>query len=142
MPLLPKPTLSKLVLSVKVIQVSTIRYGRTPRCHFVALDIFNQEKLEYTVPSSYNCDVPHVICTDYMLHKATDGSVLMLSEDGYTKVDIKLLNCSFLMTQINRGFRKHRELAASVISAMGEEHICAIKDLGMIKGYYHPSLLL
>ena len=41
----------------------------------MAIDIFNGKKLEDIVPSSHNCDVPHVNRTDYQL--------IDISEDGF-----------------------------------------------------------
>ncbi|XP_071727420.1 eukaryotic translation initiation factor 5A-like [Rutidosis leptorrhynchoides] len=67
----------------------------------------------------------------YIVIKNRACKVFLLSEDGYLKNDVKLPNNCILMSQMEDGFLMGRELVASVISAMGEEHICAIKDLGM-----------
>ncbi|GFP96535.1 eukaryotic translation initiation factor 5a-3, partial [Phtheirospermum japonicum] len=52
----------------KVVEVSTSRTSKHghAKCHFVAINTFNGKKLEDIVPSSHNCDVPHVIHTDYV----------------------------------------------------------------------------
>ncbi|KAM0890751.1 hypothetical protein ACQ4PT_026839 [Festuca glaucescens] len=83
----------------------TGNYGHA-QCHFVATDIFTGERFEDTVPSSDNCDVPHVIRTDYQL--------IDMSEDGYIK----------------DGFNEGKDLVVTVLSSMGEEQICALKDIG------------
>ncbi|CAI0427501.1 unnamed protein product, partial [Linum tenue] len=65
----------------KVVEVSTSKTGKHghAKCHFVAIDIFNGKKLEDIVPSSHNCDVPHVNRTDYQL--------IDISEDGFVSSD-------------------------------------------------------
>ncbi|KAM0032998.1 putative ribosomal protein L2, domain 2 [Helianthus debilis subsp. tardiflorus] len=106
----------------KVVEVSTSKTGKHghAKCHFVAIDIFNGKKLEDIVPSSHNCDVPHVSRTDYQL--------IDISEDGFD--DLKLPTDDALLTQIKDGFAEGKDLVVSVMSAMGEEQICALKDIG------------
>ncbi|CAA0823244.1 Eukaryotic translation initiation factor 5A-3 [Striga hermonthica] len=73
------------------------KHGHT-KCHFVAIDIFNGKKLEDIVPSSHNCDVPHVNRTDYQLidisedgfFKVCVSRVYLLTENGDTKDDMRL----------------------------------------------------
>ncbi|KAG8388716.1 hypothetical protein BUALT_Bualt02G0154300 [Buddleja alternifolia] len=93
---------------LQVVEVSTSKTGKHghAKCHFVAIDIFNGKKLEDIVPSSHNCDVPHVNRTDYQL--------IDISEDGFIK----------------DGFADGKDLVVSVQSAMGEEQICGLKDIG------------
>uniref|UniRef100_A0A8R7THR3 Translation initiation factor 5A C-terminal domain-containing protein n=1 Tax=Triticum urartu TaxID=4572 RepID=A0A8R7THR3_TRIUA len=147
----------------KVVEVSTSKTGKHghAKCHFVAIDIFNGKKLEDIVPSSHNCDVPHVDRQDYQLIDITDdGYVSLLTESGNTKDDLKLptddvllgqvcalavktcyeahhiyplhsLDVSLLCEmQIKTGFADGKDLILSVMSAMGEEQICAVKEIG------------
>ncbi|KAJ0819715.1 putative ribosomal protein L2, domain 2 [Helianthus annuus] len=116
-----------------VVEVSTSKTGKHghAKCHFVAIDIFNGKKLEDIVPSSHNCDVPHVSRTDYQLIDISeDGFVSLLTENGNTKDDLKLPTDDTLLTQIKDGFAEGKDLVVSVMSAMGEEQICALKDIG------------
>ncbi|XP_061346570.1 eukaryotic translation initiation factor 5A-2-like isoform X1 [Gastrolobium bilobum] len=131
----------------KVVEVSTSKTGKHghAKCHFVGIDIFTAKKLEDIVPSSHNCDVPHVNRTDYQLIDISeDGFVSLLTENGNTKDDLKLPTDESLLSQIfsnwvciidcslqiKDGFGDGKDLVVSVMSAMGEEQICALKDIG------------
>ncbi|KAJ0674299.1 putative ribosomal protein L2, domain 2 [Helianthus annuus] len=122
-----------LLICFEVVEVSTSKTGKHghAKCHFVAIDIFNGKKLEDIVPSSHNCDVPHVNRTDYQLIDISeDGFVSLLTESGGTKDDLKLPTDDTLLTQIKDGFAEGKDLVVTVMSAMGEEQICALKDIG------------
>ncbi|RVW97565.1 Eukaryotic translation initiation factor 5A [Vitis vinifera] len=107
----------------------------TCQVHFVGIDIFNGKKLEDIVPSSHNCDVPHVNRTDYQLIDISeDGFVSLLTENGNTKDDLRLPTDDNLLSQIKDGFADGKDLVVTVMSAMGEEQICALKDIGDMKG--------
>ncbi|CAJ2639317.1 unnamed protein product [Trifolium pratense] len=133
----------------KVVEVSTSKTGKHghAKCHFVGIDIFTGKKLEDIVPSSHNCDVPHVNRTDYQLIDISeDGFVSLLTDNGNTKDDLKLPTDDSLLTQVCRnllfyllgsrpakikdGFAEGKDLVVSVMSAMGEEQINALKDVG------------
>ncbi|CAL9179759.1 unnamed protein product [Musa hybrid cultivar] len=117
----------------EVVEVSTSKTGKHghAKCHFVAIDIFNAKKLEDIVPSSHNCDVPHVTRTDYQLIDISeDGFVSLLTESGNTKDDLKLPTDENLLAQLKDGFAEGKDLVVTVMSAMGEEQICALKDIG------------
>ncbi|CAL5433985.1 unnamed protein product [Camellia sinensis] len=114
-----------------VVEVSTSKSGKHghAKCHFVGIDIFNGKKLEDIVPSSHNCDVPHVARTDYQLIDISeDGFVSLLTENGNTKDDLRLQTDENLHTQ--DGFDEGKDLVVTVMTAMGEEQICALKDIG------------
>ncbi|KAK1269976.1 hypothetical protein QJS04_geneDACA006888 [Acorus gramineus] len=120
-------------ISFEVVEVSTSKTGKHghAKCHFVGIDIFNGKKLEDIVPSSHNCDVPHVNRTDYQLIDISeDGFVSLLTENGNTKDDLRLPTDESLLTQIKDGFGEGKDLVVTVMSAMGEEQICALKDIG------------
>ncbi|OEL19725.1 Eukaryotic translation initiation factor 5A [Dichanthelium oligosanthes] len=117
----------------KVVEVSTSKTGKHghAKCHFVAIDIFNGKKLEDIVPSSHNCDVPHVNRTEYQLIDISeDGYVSLLTESGNTKDDLKLPTDENLLAQIKSGYDDGKDIILTVMSAMGEEQICALKEIG------------
>ncbi|CAI8595601.1 unnamed protein product [Vicia faba] len=90
-------------------------------------------KLEDVVPSSHNCDVPHVNRTDHQLIDISeDGFVSLLTDNGSTKDDLKLLTDDALLTQIKDGFAEGKDFIVSVMSAMGEEQICSLKDISKV----------
>ncbi|ONK62214.1 uncharacterized protein A4U43_C07F1550 [Asparagus officinalis] len=119
--------------SFKAVEVSTSKTGKHShaKCHFVAIDIFNSKKLEDIVSPSHNCDVPHVNRTDYQLIDISeDGLVSLLTKNGNTKDDLRLPTDDNLLTQICDGFADGKDLVVTVMTAMGEEQICALKDIG------------
>ncbi|XP_071722618.1 mitotic checkpoint protein BUB3.3-like [Rutidosis leptorrhynchoides] len=117
----------------KVVEVSTSKTGKHghAKCHFVGIDIFNGKKLEDIVPSSHNCDVPHVTRTEYQLIDISeDGFVSLLTDNGGTKDDLRLPTDESLLSQIKDGFAEGKDLVVSVMFSMGEEQINALKDIG------------
>ncbi|KAL0372492.1 UNVERIFIED_CONTAM: Eukaryotic translation initiation factor 5A [Sesamum calycinum] len=110
-----------LTVTPLVVEVSTSKTGKHghAKCHFVGIDIFTSKKLEDIVPSSHNCDVPHVTRTDYQLIDISeDGFVSLLTENGNTKDDLRLPTDENLLSQIKDGFGEGKDLVVSVMSAM------------------------
>ncbi|XP_023516056.1 eukaryotic translation initiation factor 5A-2-like [Cucurbita pepo subsp. pepo] len=99
--------------------------------HFVAIDIFNGKILEVFVPSSQKYDVPYVYHTDYhLIDICEDGFVSLRSENGNIKDGLRLPKDENLRRQLKEGFAHRKDLVVTVMSAMGEEQICALKDIG------------
>ncbi|KAF9610097.1 hypothetical protein IFM89_019937 [Coptis chinensis] len=124
-----------------VVEVSTSKTGKHghAKCHFITIDIFTSKKLEDIVPSSHNCDVPHVNRTDYQLIDISeDGFVSLLTENGNTKDDLRLPE-EPLLTQITEGFAEGKDLVVTVTSSMGEEQISTLKDIGPKTNFYSAA---
>ena len=115
----------------KVAEVSTSKTGKHghAKCHFVAIDIFTAKKLEELTPSSHNCDVPHVNRQDYTLLDISDDGYLSLMDDaGNEKADLKLPNDDELRKNIEEAYAADKELVITILKAMGEEAVCAVKE--------------
>nr|GMD25926.1 eukaryotic translation initiation factor 5A-like [Ipomoea batatas]GMD28940.1 eukaryotic translation initiation factor 5A-like [Ipomoea batatas] len=65
-----------------------------------------------------------------MIDISEDGFVSLLTESGGTKDDLRLPTDEALLAQIKDGFNEGKDLILSVMSAMGEEQICGLKDIG------------
>jgi translation initiation factor 5A len=68
---------------------------------------------------------------DYQLIDISeDGFVSLLTDNGSTKDDLKLPTDEALLTQLKNGFEEGKDIVVSVMSAMGEEQMCALKEVG------------
>ncbi|PHT79029.1 Eukaryotic translation initiation factor 5A-1 [Capsicum annuum] len=90
-------------LLLKVVELFTSKTGKHShaKCHFVAIGIFTGKKLlEDIVPYSHNCDVS------------------VLTKNGNTKDDLRLLTDNTLLAQVKDGFTEWKDLVLSVMFAM------------------------
>ena len=106
----------------KVVDVSTSKTGKHghAKCHFVALDIFTNKKVEDLQPSSHNCDVPHVVRTEYtLIDISDDGFCSLMTESGETKDDLTLPSgtddLDKLAIQIKEDFNAGKEMIVAVL---------------------------
>jgi len=114
----------------KVVDSSTSKTGKHghAKVHLVAIDIFTQKKLEEICPSTHNMEVPVVTRNDYqLLDVQEDGFVHLLLANGETKVDLHLPEGE-LGDQIKQQFEEGKDLTVSVLAAMDEEQIVAVKE--------------
>lgn len=115
----------------KVSDVSTSKTGKHghAKCHFVAIDIFTNKRLEDLTPSSHNCEVPHVTREDYSLLDISDDGFLSLMDDsGNDKSDLRLPEDTTLSSTIESGFYDDKQLVVTILKSMGEEMVCAVKE--------------
>lgn len=110
----------------KVVDVSTSKTGKHghAKCHFVAVDIFTNKKVEDLQPSSHNCDVPNVTRTEFtLIDISDDGYVSLMTEGGDTKDDLTLPSATDelckLAIQIKEDFEAGKELVVAVLAVSG-----------------------
>lgn len=118
----------------KVVDVSTSKTGKHghAKCNFVGIDIFTGKKYEDMMPSSHNMDVPNVSRIEYTLLDISDDGFVSLMDEGGNTVDHLQLpkgtdELEKLADQIRSEFDAGKELVVTVLRAMGEEMICAVK---------------
>jgi translation initiation factor 5A len=114
----------------RVVETSTSKTGKHghAKVHIVALDIFTGKKLEDICPSTHNTLVPHVKREEFSLMDiGDDGYTSLLTEDGDMREDLKVPEDD-IGTKMRDGFESGASLSVSVISAMGEEKIIAVKE--------------
>jgi len=114
----------------KVVDTSTSKTGKHghAKVHLIGIDIFTQKKYEDICPSTHNMEVPVVSRNDYqLLDVQEDSFVHLLLPNGETKVDLKLPEGE-LGDQIKTQFEEGKDLTVSVLAAMDEEQIVAVKE--------------
>jgi translation initiation factor 5A len=118
----------------KVVDVSTSKTGKHghAKCNFVCVDIFTGRKYEEMTPSSHNMDVPNIARAEYQLLDVNEeGFVTLMAENGDTREDLTLLKGTEEADKLAESIREQHaagvELNVSVLKAMGEEMINAIK---------------
>jgi translation initiation factor 5A len=118
----------------KVVDVSTSKTGKHghAKCNFVCVDIFTGRKYEEMTPSSHNMDVPNIARAEYQLLDVNEeGFVTLMAENGDTREDLTLPKGTEEADKLAESIREQHaagvELNVSVLKAMGEEMINAIK---------------
>lgn len=109
--------------------MSTSKTGKHghAKVHIVGADIFTGKKLEDISPSTHNVDVPNVIRTDYQLLDIDDDFLSLMTQEGNTKDDVKVPQGE-LGEKIKSEFDEGKDLIITVVMAMGEEQVMALKD--------------
>jgi translation initiation factor 5A len=119
-----------------VIEVTTSKTGKHghAKCHFTAVDIFTNKKMEELVPSSHNLEVPIVSRVEYtLLDIDEDDHMSLMTESGDTREDLKLPgghdDADKLADQIREGFDAGKELSVTILQSMGIEQANAVKEI-------------
>ena len=94
--------------------------------HLVGLDIFTNRKYEDICPSTHNMNVPNVSRKDYQLVNIEDGYTHLMDDGGEVREDMKVPD-SDLGKEIQTKFDNGEDFMCTVLSAVGEEQIIAVK---------------
>lgn len=113
----------------KIVEMSTSKTGKHghAKVHMVGLDIFTGKKYDDLCPSTHNMDVPVVKREDFtLLSISDDGFLSLMSDNGDTREDLKLPEAE-LGQKIREEFDSGKELLCTVLKAVGEECVIAVK---------------
>lgn len=117
----------------KIVDYSTSKTGKHghAKANIVAVDIFTGKKLEDISPTSHNMQAPVVTRKDYqLLDVEDDGHISVLDEHNKEVPGFKLdLENDDLHKKIKDDFEEGKDLAVTVLSAMGNNKIIASKEL-------------
>jgi translation initiation factor 5A len=114
----------------KIVEMSTSKTGKHghAKVHMVGLDIFTNKKYEDICPSTHNMEVPVVKRSDFALVSISDDGYLSLMDDsGDIREDLKVPDGE-LGTQLRSDFDNGRSLLCTVLKAVGEEAVIALKQ--------------
>ena len=81
----------------------------------VGIDIFTGKKYEDICPSTHNMDVPHVKREDYQLTDIDDGFLVLMSDGGDLREDLKIPDGE-LGQQLRAEYDAGKELLVSILS--------------------------
>jgi translation initiation factor 5A len=96
------------------------------KVHMVGIDIFNGKKYEDICPSTHNMDVPHVKREDYQLTDIDDGFLVLMSDGGDLREDLKIPEGE-LGVQLRAEYDAGKELLVSCHCYAESEEIKLIK---------------
>ena len=115
----------------KVVDISTSKTGKHghAKCHFVAIDIFTNKKMEELCPSSHNISVPNVTRKEYqVIDIQEDHYISLLDENGEPKDDLQLPDDIELSENIKNKFNEGiDDVLITTIYAMGNEKVISLK---------------
>ncbi|XP_069122665.1 eukaryotic translation initiation factor 5A-like [Argopecten irradians] len=115
----------------KIVEMSTSKTGKHghAKVHLVGIDIFSGKKYEDICPSTHNMNVPHVVRRDLQVVDINDdGYVSLMEDNGDTRDDLKVPEGE-TGKEIMTKFEKGENFNVTVLKAMGEETIIAVKTL-------------
>ena len=119
----------------KVVDYSTSKTGKHghAKAHIIGIDIFTGKKHEDLCPTSHNMSVPNVTKTEYtVMDVSEDGALSLLTASGEPKDDLNLPEgtdeSKAIAKEIVDKFAEGKGLIVTVMSAVGKEQVCAVKE--------------
>jgi translation initiation factor 5A len=119
----------------KIVDISTSKTGKHghAKANITGIDIFTGKKYEDCHPTSHNTDVPRVTRRDFQLLNVDGSRVSLLTDSGDTKDDLDLPQDTEgaedeIAKQIRQMFQEGKNILVSVIAAVGQEKIVAVKE--------------
>lgn len=94
----------------------------------IALDIFTGKKLDIISPATHNVDVPVSVRHEYIVQDIDDGYLSLLTEMGIPKDDVKM-PVGELGDRLREDFAKEKDLAVTVVMAMGEQAVVSSREV-------------
>ncbi|OPL21245.1 eukaryotic 5a-2 translation initiation factor, partial [Mytilus galloprovincialis] len=116
----------------KIVEMSTSAPGKHghAKVHLIGLDLFTGKKYEDICPAHHNMDVPNVKRLEYQIvNVSRDGYLTIMDDKGQLRSDIKVEEDDDLGKEIKVKFEKDEDFMVSVISAMDEEKVIAMKAI-------------
>lgn len=113
----------------KIVEMSTSKTGKHghAKVHMVGLDIFTGRKYEDICPSTHNMNVPNVSRKDYQVVNIEEGFTHLMDDGGDVREDMKVPEGD-LGKEIQTKFDNGDEFTCTVLKAVGEEQIIAVKS--------------
>ncbi|XP_029973148.1 eukaryotic translation initiation factor 5A-1-like [Salarias fasciatus] len=114
----------------KIVEMSTSKTGKHghAKVHLTGLDIFTQKKYEDICPSTHNMNVPNVTRKDYQVLGVSDGFLSLMTDSGNVRDDLKMPEGD-LSKEIESKIDNDEVFVVSVLSALGEEQVVAVKTM-------------
>ena len=115
----------------KIVAYSTSKPGKhgSAKAHIVGQDLFTSKKMEEICPTSHNMLAPNVSRLEYALVDIDGESLALLDDHNEMKYDLNLPHDFALSKRIRNDFTCGKDLALTVIAAMGQEAVLSVKEV-------------
>ncbi len=120
----------------KVVDYSTAKTGKHghAKASITGIDIFNGKKMEDSVPTSHNVEVPIIKRTEWQLVTVDgDGYCTLMDDQAKTRSDLALPTDTeddqVLSDRIKAAYEEGKEVYVTILAAMGIEKISDVKEI-------------
>lgn len=119
----------------KVVDYSTAKTGKHghAKASITGIDIFNGKKMEDSLPTSHNVEVPNIKRTEWQAIAVDgDGYLTLMNDKGETRQDLKLPDetedDTVVAERIKDGLDAGKDIFVTVLAAMNIEKINECKE--------------